>query len=105
MSYDDARQAYDRAARDVITLREQKRACDEILGKIKAVERMSDEVAAGTNAQARDALLLEALQQNEQYQEELAKSADLGMAIAFAEVDLDLARYDVRYAIAQAVKE
>lgn len=104
MNYDETRKAYDAAARDVITLREQKHTADELLGKIKAIERMSDAVAAGTNAQARDALLLEALENNLQYQATLKEASDLGMAIAFAEVDLDLARYDIRYIIAQESK-
>jgi len=102
MNYNEARDAYDRVARNAITLREQKRAADELIGKIKAVERMSEEVAVGTNAAARDALLLEALQNHEQYQSELETVHDLGMAIAFAEVDLDLARWDIRYIIETA---
>ena len=105
MTYDQAREAYDRAARDAISLREQKHAADELIGKIKAITLMSDEVAAGTNQKIRDSLMLEALENNEQYQGELVRASELGMAIAYAEVDLSLARYDLQYIIATAGNE
>lgn len=100
MTYEDAREAYERASRDVITLRERKHASDELIGKIKAIEQTSEFVAQGTNEKTRGALLLEALENNEQYQAETVTSDELGMAIAFAEVDLSLARYDLQYLIA-----
>ena len=105
MDYTEARAAYDSAARDAISLREQKHAADELIGKIKAITLMSDEVAAGTNQKVRDSLMLETLENDEQYQGELVKASDLGMAIAYAEVDLSLARYDLQYLIAAAGNE